>query len=366
MTDSVYGKYSTGSGLDNEDENVKNIFSSSSILQYTKEISNNLYRMGIDINSLAGLDVLNIGTGREAIALSHLGAKSVSHYDYSKENVERLKSYIEKSKTTSIKSCQADIVDYPLKQAQFDLIYTHGVIQHFSHTGVGLLNLLNSLKKNGIMWLFFYRSGSLGQFIHSMARDVGLKKDDLGDYYVAASLIDSQDGTPNHFVSGFMDSVFCEYSNLFTASKYIDFVGQCGLKIIGSSKLDLLNSSVDHKYSHPSTILMVQGDKVIDLHENVDPDILSPTQSVDQLDKELYLGQAHSLEVIEILQEYEELKDILAKSNCDIVKFSFVYRLEKLYIEAHSEYCKSGFYDLEKIYPLIRKIIKNTGAVIDN
>jgi hypothetical protein len=135
---------------------------------------------------------------------------------------------------------------------------------------------------------------------------------------------------------------------------------QCGFKIIGSSKLDPLIRSFDQKYSHPSTILMVQLDKVIDLHKNVDPDILSPTLSVDQLDKELYLGQVNSLEVIEILQEYEKLKDILLKKNCDIINFSFAYRLKKLYTEAHSEYFRSGFYDLDKIYPLMRKIIKNT------
>ena len=142
----VYGNYSTGSGTGIEEDSVNNIFSDSSIAYYEKEISENLYKMGLDIDSLSKFNVFNIGTGRETIALYNLGAKMVSHYDFSKENVNRLQSYIENFNIKTIKTRQANIVDYQLKHAQFDLAYVHGIVQHFSDTGIGLLNVLKAIK----------------------------------------------------------------------------------------------------------------------------------------------------------------------------------------------------------------------------
>jgi ubiquinone/menaquinone biosynthesis C-methylase UbiE len=359
MNETVYGNYSTGSGTGIEDDNTDDVLSSSSILYYEKEISNNLYKMGLDIKSLAGMNVLNIGSGREAIALSNLGAKMVSHFDYSRENVERLKLYIKNSNIKSIKTYQADIVNYPLKHSQFDLIYTHGVVQHFSDTGMGLLNLLKSLKKDGLIWLYFYRSGSFSHFINSMIRDIGLEKAKMKDYYIALSLLESDEGTPNQYVSDFMDRAFCEYANLFEANKYIDFVSQYGFKVVSSSKLDPINRQVDHKYSHQSTILVAQLENPGKLYKNLDSKILSHNLSVNQLDKELYQEQPRGIEVIEILHEYEKLKKVLLEINSEMINFSFAYSIFNIYMKGYYEYCKNGYYDLDVLYPSLEKCIKN-------
>jgi len=160
-------------------------------------------------------------------------------------------------------------------------------------------------------------------------------------------------------VIDFMDRAFCEYANLFAADKYIDFVSQYGFKIVSSSKLDPINRQVDHKYSHQSTILVAQLENPGDLYKNPNSKILSHTLSVNQLDKELYQDQPRGIEVIEILHEYEKLKKVLLEINSDVINFSFAYSIFNIYMRGYYEYCKNGYYDLDDLYPSLKKCIIN-------
>ena len=69
------------------------IFNSNSIKVYEEEVKMNLIKMGLNLNWLKNKHIMNIGTGRESIAFSNLGAKKVSHFDISEENILRFNIY---------------------------------------------------------------------------------------------------------------------------------------------------------------------------------------------------------------------------------------------------------------------------------
>lgn len=342
----VYGKYSTGSSFLSEKEQ-KN------------EILKNLKKMGISLEQLSNMRVMNIGTGREAKEFMKLGAKFVSHYDYSEDNVERLKKYIRaNSIENKMSSIYADIVEYKLPSEQFDLVYVHGVVQHFSHTGKGLLNIINSIKKGGAIWLYFYRSGTFSHFCLSLVRDlISTIKNDY-EYYNFASLMSSKDGSPNLLVQGFMDGCFCEYANLFIPQTYISFVNSCGLEIVSSSKLDFLNKHINHKYAHPSVILVCKRKAIKDL-SNINIDTLSASKSVDQLNTGLYCG-SNMDEIISIINSYKKLRKFIFENNIpNSIAMSLAYRIFGIQHDAHIDYSKRGYYDIENWYDLLKNLFVN-------
>ena len=107
----VYGKYTAGTGswLDDElyEKGKKNIYNKEVLEYYKSIISIDLNRIGI-LNNIKKLAIMDVGTGRQAIALCKLGAKSVDHYDISLTNIKNLKNFIRKNKLP-LKSKHADI-----------------------------------------------------------------------------------------------------------------------------------------------------------------------------------------------------------------------------------------------------------------
>ena len=92
----VYGKYSQGSGsiLSDPDRLFADIDDGEIVESYVKSIGHDIDRTDISLDSLRGFRILDVGTGRQAIAFHRLGAKRVDHYDISVENVSRLEAYI--------------------------------------------------------------------------------------------------------------------------------------------------------------------------------------------------------------------------------------------------------------------------------
>jgi len=309
--------------------------------------------MKIDVNCIKNMRILNIGTGREAVAFANSGAKKIDHFDYSIQNVERLKTFIQNNNLNEIiVTKNVDIVDYELPSIYYDLIYTHGVIQHFSHPGKGLKNLINSMNEKGIIWLYFYRSGTFQNFCIELIRDLieNTKNSDL--YYVASSLICS-DKPSNLYISGFMDSCFAEYCNFFTPESYISYIKKCGLEIISSSKLDPINTDIDHKYAHPSTILIGRREKISDLH--LDIDILSHKQSINQLDEDIYSNYVYHKLLTSLIKQYNQVKQLLNENTKnDIIIFLLAYRIYEIERDAYEDYLAKNCYDLDKYYSLLK------------
>ncbi len=313
----VYGKYSMGGGsiLKNPDKLFRDIDDHEIIESYRTSMKRDIKRMGISLNEFKNYDVLDVGSGRQAIAFYLLGAKYIYHYDISPYQVGRMKQFIESNSVKDrITSVCADLTKIKLPRYRFDLVYLHGIVQHFRHTGIGLRNCMNAVRKGGYLWLYFYRSGTYIQFIIYLLRDlIKLSTIDDREVFINATILFSDVIKPNFFVSTLMDNLFVTYSHLYTPKSYISFIHESGFQIVFSSKLDPFGKDIDHENAHLSTILCIKRVAEKDLFKcNVD--ILSPEMSINQLDNTIYSSDIHS-EIIKSIHEYESLKEILRKKN---------------------------------------------------
>lgn len=242
------------------------------IRDHVASFKRDLNRMGIDIIDKV---VTDVGTGRQAIAASLLGAKHVYCYDISEQNVKNLTEYIRKNKIENITSRRVDLTQQAPQASDF--VYLHGIVQHFSHTGRGLKNCLDAVNAGGHVWLYFYRSGTFKMFMIEMLRDL-IGTLDIDEYFMGSTILYSENATPNYQVSGIMDDMFTEHINLYEPRTYIRFLEQAGFEVIFESKLYPLDA-VNHSL-HESVIV---GAKRV--REGA-PDIslLSPKNSVKQLE----------------------------------------------------------------------------------
>ena len=311
-----YGRYSLGSGyiLQDRDRLFDKIADPKIIDEYKKAIRTDLQKAGIPLSDLPDYNIIDVGTGRQAIAFHQLGAGNVRHYDLSSENVSRLHEYIEKKKLdSSLSARRLDLVEFELPREWADFVYLHGIVQHFSHAGRGLLNCMNAVKKGGRLWLYFYRSGTFTHFVIGLLRDLITEKTDYRQFFVNATLLYSDMLTPNYFVSSIMDNLFVPYAHLYTPASYMEFVDRCGFEIVSSSKLDPLGKAVDHTFANESVILVCIKKTAVDVSGDV-VEILSPTNSVNQLQPAVYNGTTDQ-HILEIIDAYGRLKSCLTEKN---------------------------------------------------
>ena len=99
MYNQIYGKFSqgTGSWLGNKDFiRFKNSFVDKQILEtYEVQIMQDLLRIK-KLKKIKDMSVLDIGSGRQALAFENLSAKKVDLIDISQFNINRFKNYKKK------------------------------------------------------------------------------------------------------------------------------------------------------------------------------------------------------------------------------------------------------------------------------
>ncbi len=107
-----------------------------------------------DDGSLKNEVILEAGCGAGAFSQHILstGAELVS-FDYS-QAVDVAKSHNAGSRVVY---CQADILDLPFKQASFDRVFCHGVLQHTPDPHGAFLKLCNMLKPGGYISIDIYK-----------------------------------------------------------------------------------------------------------------------------------------------------------------------------------------------------------------
>ena len=64
-----------------------------------------------------------------------------------------------------VSSSFGDILDLDIGENKFDIIYLNGIYQHIEKPALALWKFIKSLKKNGLMYMGFYRSGEFKFFI---------------------------------------------------------------------------------------------------------------------------------------------------------------------------------------------------------
>lgn len=304
----IFGKYSLGSGnvLNNPNKLYSQIDDPEAVDSYKRSIIKDLKKAGIPLYKLKDYEVMDVGTGRQAIAFYYLGAKMVKHYDISIQNVEKMKNFIKANSLENIITTECvDLMEYSLPKDNFDLVFLHGITPCFSNVGVGLKNCLDAVKPGGYISLYFYRSGTFFHFIVYLLRDLINGICDYKEYFVNSILLYSDDCQPNHFVSNIMDSLFSPNTHLYTPVSYIKFVEDNGFKIVSSSKLDPLGRDVDHTYAYPNVVLNCQ--KIIKKEPNKSSfDLLSPENRINQLDPKNYSDS--DKEILQSIEDYQLLK----------------------------------------------------------
>ena len=140
-----YGKLTTGAGkrLKNPSKILNSFANNQIINEFKKSIIKDLSKAKINLQKNKKLNILDIGTGRQALAFQKIYKGKIYHYDINKDNVQNLKIIIKKKKLeTSIISTSADIVNCSkLKKNYFDLVYLQGIIQHFSDPSKGVFKI---------------------------------------------------------------------------------------------------------------------------------------------------------------------------------------------------------------------------------
>lgn len=359
----IYGKYSLGSG--SILKNSKNLFNKIDdpevIESYKNSIIRDMKKAGIPLGALKKYHILDVGTGRQAIAFHRLGAKKISHFDISKENVRRMKSFIkENNLENSISTKCVDLMQYVLSKEKYDLVFLHGLVQHFSDVHTGLKNCLSSVKKNGYVSLYFSRSGTFFNFVMYMIRDLLKENSDYKEYFVNSIFLNSDNCMLDYFTSGLMDAFFVEYINLFNCQDYIDFLGSNGFEVVSSSKLDPYGKKIDHTFGYPGVVLT--GKKTLP-EGKCDNNLLR--KSINQLDPNIY-GEDDKV-ILKTIQTFNLLKEkLLAKKIPKSIIMSLTFMIFKWLLKLdHSLSYVADYQDGEIRHSQLQSILNNALKIID-
>ena len=314
-TGTLYGKYSHGNQysfyFSNEQKKIRK-----------KVVQDDLYKAKYSLNRLSKSCVMNVGTGRESYALQELGAKFVYHYDISKEHVKKFKNILSKKKIKNIKSKNLDLCIDRIPEELFDFVYLNGIVHHFSDVSKGLDNCSKSVKLNGKIWVYFYRSGTFKWFICQMIREL-LKKNELLNYFKESSILFSNGNTDNASTTRVMDDFFAPYIWMYTPKMYKSFMEHYGFvlnQVINSKNF----KDVDFNNLHHSSILVFERKKII-IPKKI-PKTLSPKFNVNQLNTKIYKNK----KIIESIKSFKKIKNSLLLNKNKSLKFSFLISLHKL------------------------------------
>ena len=151
----------------------------SSHLQYGEEreamgeasVRRGLQRMGLRPEDVVGRRVMEVGTGLYGLGFHRLGAV-VEHRDVSTRTVQALTAYARTRGYGDLKSIRTDLVNDPLPEEHFDLIYLSGIFQHFQNPSRALMNVSHALKVGGHLYVDFYRSGRWRWFVADVLRKI--------------------------------------------------------------------------------------------------------------------------------------------------------------------------------------------------
>jgi SAM-dependent methyltransferase len=304
---SFYGYYSSGAAFLSKE---KNFFSKKNMQILDKEILNNCKRLGLNHVKLFNKKIMNVGSGREALGFVQFNPKKIYHYDISRKNILNFKKIIKFNKLSNkIISNQLDLSKDTLPKNKFDLVYLHGVIQHVDHIGKAMKNISNSLKKNGILWFYFYRPGSLNIFLGSVQKFL-LKKTNVNYFFKKLN----KQKYNFKFKDGIMDDCFVPNRQLFYPKDYMKHLKKLNFINFGNSLLINTNQKYNFYKFHSSVILFlkkVSNKKILTNFKN----FLKPSDNIDVLDYKIYKKNEQIKEIIKILYQnkFNVFEDIFKK-----------------------------------------------------
>ena len=209
-----------------------------------KYIKESLKIMKLSQNQLKNKKVFNIGTGREAKVFANYGA-SVVHVDLGKDTVTELKKWKKKNKK-DIQTFSADINNFDLGIEKFDIIFLSGIYQHLENPAKCLIKFINALKKNGLMYMGFYRSGEFKYFIVDAIRFL-INKKQLNKIRNINSIIHCFCQLNHYQSSRVMDDFFVPYKHNFHPKDILK-----DIKTLGAEPFYYENDLRDYNHESPN------------------------------------------------------------------------------------------------------------------
>lgn len=132
-----------------------------------------LVEIKFPIDTIGRCSVLECGgTGRDALAWHRLGAGHVTHVDISRQNVERLRSFITAHNIDNFEVIHADLLTVDLPPEGFDIVRSRGVLHHLADPALGLARYKHWLRVGGLLHFNVYRGGTFYYFVVKALRSV--------------------------------------------------------------------------------------------------------------------------------------------------------------------------------------------------
>jgi ubiquinone/menaquinone biosynthesis C-methylase UbiE len=115
-----------------------------------------LERNGISMEEIANKSVLDAGCGggRYSVAWRLLGSQPVTGLDISPINVSDANRRVEASGFEGVSFKEGDVLELPFDDAQFDIVFSNGVLHHTTDWEKGVGELVRVMKPGGFGWLY--------------------------------------------------------------------------------------------------------------------------------------------------------------------------------------------------------------------
>lgn len=132
-----------------------------------------LERTGFDLARAQSERVIDVGCGggRYSVALRRLGFAEVVGVDWSTEAIETANARIAEAGISNVSYRRANVLELPFGDAEFDVVFSNGVLHHTLDTQRGLNELRRVVRPGGRAWIYLYgRPGGLDRLTHYIAR----------------------------------------------------------------------------------------------------------------------------------------------------------------------------------------------------
>jgi len=321
----------SGSRLKNPNDIFKKIENKNVIKEYKNSIVRDLQKSKIKIKDVAKWKIMDVGLGRQAIAFLNITKNTVDHYDINRTNVKKIQSLIKRNKVSQRLSTNCkDLVHAKLPVKKYDLLYLQGIVQHFSDPSKGLKNCLNAVKPGGIVWIYFYRSGSFNQFIDFILRDFiynseisNLKEKNLIQYVKKIKLFSKKNKFDYHFTDTFIDSVFTKYAWLYRPDVILKSMQKSGYKKIFSSGVKPEGVDYEHSFLRGAFVYVFKKYK----HQKLFLNNLKPHKSINQLKIKYQSSQIKK--TIYIYKNFKKKLNTMSKINKILLSLCVYKKIEK-------------------------------------